>query len=75
VSEYSRHISRFDGQWIGRYGDDCVSSSSIFVVVGWVNRHRVRNNEIPLDIWHAQQLHWRVRPAEISGRHTYATAV
>lgn len=65
MNDFNQHVFRLGHAWIGRYGDDNVVSDSIFVVVGWVNRHRILNNQIPLDLWIAQQLHWAHDPKMI----------
>ena len=66
MSDFNQHVFRQGALWVGRYGDETVNSTSIFGIVGWVNRHRVQNNQVPLDLWIAQQYHWGQHPNEIT---------
>lgn len=66
MNEFNKHIFRQGALWVGRYGQETVSSTSIFGIVSWVNRHRAEHGECPLDLWIAQQYHWGQHPNEIT---------
>jgi hypothetical protein len=59
MNEFSNYIVGFNGSWLARYGDDIMLTKSLFVATGWVNRHRLAAGLEPLDIWVAQELHWK----------------
>ena len=58
MSEYQKHLSRDGGKWVGKWNCDEIRSPSVFVVVGWINRHRIWDGMEPLDVWTAQEIHW-----------------
>lgn len=66
MNEFNKHIFRQGRLWVGKFNDQHVSSPSIFMAVGWVNKHRSYHDMVPLDLWIAQQLHWAQSPREIT---------
>ena len=66
MNDFNQHVFRQGALWVAQYGDQIVNSTSIFVIVGWVNRYRRANNQVPLDLWIAQQIHWGQHSNEIT---------